>query len=276
MRNFFRFIVKYHFAILFFIIEAVSLLLVLNYNAYQRSTFLSSSGSFTGGLYQKYNSGAEYLMLREINEDLSRENAYLRSSLPESFKASRDYFNVINDSTSQQEYLYRSARVINNSTNRRFNYITLNKGKLNGIHPEMGVISNRGAVGIVKNVSDNYATVISIINTRLKISAKLKASGFFGSLEWDGDSYQHVYLHDIPRHANVNVGDLIVTSGYSSIFPEGILLGNVDHVELEKGASFYRIRVKLSVDYKNLAFVEVIDHITRNEQVELEKETEDD
>ncbi len=276
MRDFIRFIIKYHFAILFFIIELVCLLLVFNYNAYQRSTFLSSSNALTGGIFKSYNAGAEYLMLREINEDLARENAYLRSRLPESYRASKDYFTLVHDSLSMQEYIYRSARVINNSTNKRFNYITLNKGRLNGIEPEMGVISNKGVVGIVKNVSDNYSTVISIINTRLKISAKLKASGFFGSVEWDGTSYQHVYLLDIPRHANVQVGDLVVTSGYSAIFPEGILLGNVEDVVLDKGASFYRIKVKLSVDFKNLSFVEIIGHNSADEQLTLEKETEDD
>ncbi|WP_430811352.1 MULTISPECIES: rod shape-determining protein MreC [unclassified Carboxylicivirga] len=276
MRDFIRFIIKYHFAILFLIIEVVSLLLVVNYNAYQRSTFLSSANAVTGGILKRYNTGSEYLMLREINEDLARENAYLRSRLPESYRASKDYFNMVHDSLNMQEYVYRSARVINNSTNRRFNYVTLNKGRLNGIEPEMGVISNKGAVGIVKNVSNHYATVISIINTRLKISAKLKESDFFGSLEWDGTSYQHVSLLDIPRHAKVNVGDLVVTSGYSSIFPEDIQLGSVESVKLDKGASFYRIKVKLSVDFKNLAFVEVIGHTSRDEQIKLEKETEDD
>jgi len=276
MKNFIRFILKYHFAILFFIIEVVSLLLVVNYNAYQRSSFLTSSSSISGGIFKRYSAGAEYLMLREINEDLARENAYLRSRLPESFRASRDYFNLVYDSLSQQEYIYRTARVINNSTNKRLNYLTLNKGTAHGIEPEMGVISNKGAIGIVKNVSENYSTVISIINTRLKISARLKESGFFGSLEWAGDSYQHVYLVDIPRHANVSAGDLVVTSGYSSIFPEGIVLGNVENVELEKGASFYRIKVKLSADFKKLTFVEVIGHSMRDEQITLEKETEDD
>lgn len=276
MRNFIRFIIKYHFAILFFIIEAVSLLLVVNYNAYQRSSFLASSSNFTGKIFKQYNAGAEYLMLRDINDDLARENAYLRSRLPESFRTSKDYFNLVFDSLSQQEYIYRTARVINNSTNKRFNYLTLNKGRLHGMLPEMGVISNKGAVGIIKNVSDNYSTVISIINTRLKISAKLKESNFFGSLEWDGKSYQHVYLSDIPRHAKVDIGDLVVTSGFSSIFPEGILLGHVEQVDLEDGASFYTIKVKLSVDYKNLAFVEVIGHSLREEQDKLEKETEND
>lgn len=276
MRSIIRFIIKNHFAILFVIIELVSLLLVLNHNAYQKSVFMSSSNAISGRLYQSYSNGSEYLMLKQINNELSQENAYLRSRLPESFKASRDYFNLVFDSLSQQEYVYRSAKVINNSTNKHFNYLTLNKGRHNGIEPEMGVISSKGVVGIVKNISDNYSTVISILNTRLKISAKLKSTGYFGSLEWAGGNYQYVYLNEIPRHVKVNVGDLVVTSGYSSIFPGDILIGNVHEVKLKEGESFYHIKVKLSVDFKKLTYVEVIGHTLKKEQVKLEKETEDD
>ncbi len=276
MRSIIRFIIKNHFTILFVLIELVSLLFVLNYNSYQRSAFLSSSNAVSGDLYQSYSNGTEYLMLKQINNELAQENAYLRSRLPESFKASRDYFNLVFDSLSQQEYTYRAAKVINNSVNKRFNYMTLNKGRNHGIDPEMGVISSKGVVGIVKNNSDNYSTVISILNTRLRISAKLKTTGYFGSLEWDGSDYQYVYLNEIPRHAKVNVGDLVVTSGYSTIFPADILIGNVDEVTLNEGESFYRIKVKLSVDFKNLTYVEVIGHPLKNEQIELEKETEDD
>lgn len=276
MRSFIRFILKNHFVILFVIIELVSLLLVVNYNAYQRSVFTSSSNSVSGGLYNSYSDGAEYLMLRQVNRELAQENAYLRSRLPESFKASRDYFNLVFDSLSQQEYVYRAAKVINNSSNKRFNYITLNKGRNHGLEREMGVISSRGVVGIVKNISDNYSTVISILNTRLKVSAKLKSSGFFGALEWDGNDYQYAYLNEIPRHAKVKVGDLIVTSGYSSIFPGDILIGHVDEVNLNEGESFFEIKVKLSVDFKNLTYVEVIGHPLKQEQLNLENETEND
>ncbi len=276
MRSFIRFILKNHFVILFVIIELVSLLLVVNYNSYQRSVFMSSSNNVSGGLYDSYSNGAEYLMLRQVNRELAQENAYLRSRLPESFKASRDYFNLVFDSLSQQEYIYRAAKVINNSSNKRFNYITLNKGRNHGLEAEMGVISSRGVVGIVKNISDNYSTVISILNTRLKVSAKLKSSGYFGALEWDGSNYQYAYLNEIPRHANVKVGDLIVTSGYSSIFPGDILIGHVDEVNLNEGESFFEIKVKLSVDFKNLTYVEVIGHPLKQEQLNLENETEND
>ncbi|MCU4176822.1 rod shape-determining protein MreC [Carboxylicivirga sp. N1Y90] len=276
MRNFIRFIIKHHFVILFVIIELISILFVVNYNAYQRSVFLSSSNRVSAGMYGTFSEGAEYLMLRQINKELAQENAYLRSRLPESFKASKDYFQLVFDSLSQQEYVYRAAKVINNSTNKRFNYITLNKGANNGIEPEMGVISSRGVVGIVKNVSDNYSTVISVLNTRMKVSARLKESGFFGALEWHGGAYQYAYLREIPRHANVNVGDVIETSGYSSIFPGGILIGTVQEVDLQTGESFYEIKVKLSVDYKNLSYVEVIGHPLKVEQINLEKETIND
>ncbi len=276
MRSIIRFIIKNHFTILFVLIELISLLFVINYNSYQRSVFMSSSNNVTGGLYESYSNSTEYLMLKQINNELAQENAYLRSRLPESFKASRDYFNLVFDSLSQQEYIYRAAKVINNSTNKRFNYLTLNKGRNHGLEAEMGVISSKGVVGIVKNISDNYSTVISILNTRLKISAKLKSSGYFGALEWNGGNYQFAHLREIPRHAIVNVGDLIVTSGYSSIFPSDILIGHVEEVTLDQGESFYDIKVKLSVDFKNLSYVEVIGHPLKEEQLELEQETEND
>jgi rod shape-determining protein MreC len=276
MRNFIRFILKHHFILLFLMIEVACLVMVLNYNSYQRAAWLSSSNRISGAIYRSYSNTSQYLMLRRINEELAAENTYLRSQLPESFRVSKDYFNTVYDSLSEQQFIYRTAQVINNSVNKYFNYMTLNKGYQHGIREEMGVISSKGVVGVVKNVSDHYSTVISILNTRLLISAKLKESGFFGALEWDGRRYTHAWLNEIPMHASVAVGDLVVTSGYSAIFPEGILLGTVDQVEKDKGESFYRIKVKLSVDFKDLAYVEVIGNAMREERLELEKESADD
>ncbi|TAJ13809.1 rod shape-determining protein MreC [Marinilabiliaceae bacterium JC017] len=276
MRNFIRFILRHHFVLLFLLIELFSFALVVNYNDYQRSSWFSSSNRFAGFILNKSNNASQYFMLREINEELARENAYLRGQMDESFRISKDYFSVVFDSLSQQQYVYRAAKVINNSVNRHFNYITLDKGTDNGIEPGMGVISARGVVGIVTNVSKRYSTVISLLNTRLKISSKLKETNFFGSLEWDGQTYEYANLSGIPRHATVSVGDLVVTSGYSAIFPEGILIGTVETVEKGKGESFYDIRVKLSVDFKRLAFVEVIGNNMKEEQVELENITKND
>ena len=270
MRNFFHFIIRNHFILLFLLLEIVSFYMVVNLNSYQRASWVSSSSKVSGGVYRNFNDAIQYLKLKQINEELAKENSFLRSQLPTSFKDSKDYFSLVYDTLNKRQYTYRTAKVINNSVNKHFNYITLNKGANNGIVKEMGVISSKGVVGIVKDVSDHYSSVISILNTRLLISGKLKGSGFFGALAWDGEDYRYAWLNEIPIHAPVAVGDLVVTSGFSSIFPEGILIGSVDVVERDKGESFYRIKVKLSVDFKDLTFVEIISNNMRNEQINLE------
>jgi len=238
--------------------------MVVNFNSYQRASWISSSSNLSGGVYRSFSDASQYLKLQKINEELANENTYLRSQLPSSYKDSKDYFSLVYDSLNKRQYTYRTAKVIN------FNYITLNKGLNNGIEKEMGVISSKGVVGIVKDVSGHYSSVISILNTRLLISGKLKESGFFGALGWDGKDYRYAWLNEIPIHAPVAVGDLVVTSGFSSIFPEGILIGSVETVDKEKGESFYRIKVKLSVDFKDLSYVELISNNMRDEQLNLE------
>lgn len=275
MRNFLLFIYRNHFTFIFLILEIVSFYLLVNYNSYHRATWLSSSNKVSGNIYNSYSNATQYLMLQQINEELAKENAYLRSQLPTSFKDSKDYFSLVYDELNKRQYTYRSARVINNSVNKHFNYITINKGSLNGIEKEMGVISAKGVVGIVKDVSEHYSSVISLLNTRLKISAKLKDKRFFGALGWDGIDYRYAWLNEIPVHASVTIGDLIVTSGYSAIFPEGILIGTVEEVDKDKGESFYKIKVKLSVDFKDLSFVEVISNNMRDEQLDLESTNND-
>ncbi len=275
MRNFLLFIFRNHFTFLFLILEIVSFYLLVNFNSYHRASWISSSNKISGNVYQSYSNATQYLMLQQINEELAKENAYLRSQMPASFKDSKDYFSLVYDSLNKRQYTYRSAKVINNSVNKHFNYLTINKGSYNGIKKEMGVISAKGVVGIVKDVTLHYSSVISLLNTRLSISAKLKGKGFFGALGWDGKDYRYAWLNEIPVHAPVTVGDLVVTSGYSAIFPEGILIGTVEEVEKDKGESFFRIKVKLSVDFKDLSFVEVISNNMRDEQLELESTNND-
>ena len=275
MRSFFYFIIKHNFFFLFLLLEIVSFTFIVKYNSYQRATWISSSNKMAGGIYQKHSNISQYFMLNDINEELAAENAYLRGQLPSSYKESKDYFKLVYDSINKRQYIYRSAKVINNSINKQFNYITLNKGAVNGIEKEMGVISSKGVVGIVKDVSEHYASVISLLNTRLRISARLDGTGFFGALGWDGKDYRYAWLNEIPVHAEVAIGDPVVTSGYSAIFPEGILIGNVAKVERTKGESFFRIKVKLSVDFKDLSFVEVIGNNMREEQLQLETESHD-
>ncbi len=276
MRNFFRFIIRNHAFLLFLLLESLCFYFIFNFSSYHREIYVSSSNKASGFIYQNFSSVVEYFFLKQVNNDLAAENAFLRSQMPSTFEQSRDYFNSAFDSLAQQEYRYRSARVVNNSVNKHFNYLTLNKGSLHGIKPDMGVISTRGLVGVVLNVSEHYSTVISLLNTRLKISARLKETGFFGSLEWDGRLYRYARLNEIPAHASPSVGDAVVTSGFSSIFPEDILIGTIDEVVLDEGKGFYDIKVLLSADFKKLHYVEVIEKYFGPEQRELENLSEND
>ncbi len=279
MRNFFRFIEKYHFFLLFLVFETLALYLVVNYNEYQNKTFISTSGRFTASILEISGSLKNYFSLKKSNDELSRENAFLRTQLqaytggvqPNNYFSSKEF-----EILSEDKFNFRQAKVVNNSVNKKYNYITLNKGSKKGLKPDMGVITARGLVGVVQNVSSHYSTAISLLHTRLKISAKLKDSNFFGSLEWDGKSYRHVYLNEIPSHAPVNIGEAVVTSGYSTIFPEGILIGTIDDINLGEGEGFYKIKVKLSVDFKSITYVEVAEKITGLEQKALEKQNKDD
>ena len=277
MREFFRFIEKYHFFLLFLLFETLALYLVVTSNQLQKQTFISTSNRLTSSIVEISGNFKNYFLLKKSNDELSRENAHLRSRL-QNIAESVTNINVAStiDSGIAQHYTFRQAKVVNNSVNKKYNYLTLNKGFIHGVKSETGVISARGLVGVVYNVSPSYSTVISLLNTNFKVSAKLRDSNFFGSLEWDGKSYRHAILSEIPAHAPVQLGEAVVTSGYSTIFPEGILVGIVEEIELGEGDGFYHIIVKLSVDFKNLAYVEVVEKMTGDQQKNLEKQNEDD
>jgi rod shape-determining protein MreC len=267
MRDFFRFIEKYHFFLLFLLFETLALYLVVTSNQLQKQTFISTSNRLTSSIVEISGNFRNYFLLKKSNDDLSRENAFLRSRLQniaESVTAVNPTIAV--DSAISKHYMFRQAKVINNSVNKKYNFLTLNRGSIHGIKPESGVISARGLVGVVHNVSPNYCTVISLLNTNFKVSAKLRDSNFFGTLEWDNNSYRHAMLSEIPSHAPVQIGEAVVTSGFSTIFPEGILVGIVEEIELGDGDGFYRVKVKLSVDFKNLTYVEVVEKTTGWEQ----------
>ncbi|MBI9056251.1 MAG: rod shape-determining protein MreC [Labilibaculum sp.] len=271
MKNLLHFIVRFHFTILFVVIEIFCLLLLVSYNNYQKTEFLNSSNVVTGSIYDRVSSTTDYLALAETNEQLNRENTKLKNILAESFKVSVDSSHLYNDSLYQQQYIYRTAKIINNSVNKQLNYITLNKGKIHGIKPEMAVVTDNGVVGVINSVSDNFSTAISLLNSRIRVSAKIKKNNYFGSLTWDGKNYKTARLYEIPFHVQIQVGDTIVTSGYSSIFPEGILLGTVQEVLPESGGNFHDVVINLSNDFKGISYVKVIGDLMKTERIQLEK-----
>ncbi len=272
MKNLFHFIARFHFTILFVLFEFMCLVLLIQYNNFQQSSILNSSNYICGKVYDNVSAVTQYIHLKETNRALNEENSYLRGLLKKSHQLTADSSFVSLDTIYKQKYIYRSAKIINNSVNKQYNYITLNKGQKNGVKPEMAVIANGGVVGIVLSVTDNYASVLSLLNSRLKISAKIKKNNYFGSLTWNGKDYRRVILKEIPFNASVQKGDTVVTSGFSQIFPEGILVGVVDKITDEPGSNFHNINVLLFNDFKQLSYVQVIDNLMRNEEKQSRKE----
>lgn len=270
MRNLIIFLWKHNFFILFLILEFFCASLIVQNNNFQRTSFINSSNKVVGDVQGFVNSITEYLNLSNANDALIRENAQLRSMLPNAFYFDSLAHKSINDSLRHQQYGYITAKVVNNTINRRNNYLTLNKGSLQGVRPEMGLISSNGVVGIVKDVSPHYSTAISILHKDSRISAKLSKTNHIGSIVWDGLDAATASLLDIPKNAPVHIGDTIVTSAYSSIFPEGVLIGTVKSFDLKTGNSFYAIKVNLSTNFYTVNYVYVIENLFKEEERTLE------
>jgi rod shape-determining protein MreC len=264
MRNLLSFIFKHHFLILFLIIESFSLFLLFSANPYQRVRFYNASHKVSGRFSTRIENIKDYVSLYHENRKLSEENARLYNQLRSSFSLVKADTSYDGDSLFPRKYLYQTARVINNSVNKQHNYITLDKGERSGIRPEMAVISSEGIVGIVKTVTPSYAAVLSLLNRDFIISAKIKKNGYFGPLNWNGNSAERATLVDIPHHVKVSKGDTIITSGFGGVFPEGYLIGTIVDFRL-KGGNYYEIAVKLSNDYRKLNYVQVIQNYGQHE-----------
>ena len=275
MRSLLRYLLKNYAFLLFLLLEVISFVLIFNNNSFQKAKYLNSSNRITGSIYKSYNSIINYFGLTEVNRELSEENAFLRSELA---KIYLEPDSVIARKLTIQESIYNfiSAKVINNSVNRQYNYITLNKGRRDGIKPDMGIINSDGVVGIITNVSESFSVGFSVLNKLWGVSAKHKKSGTFGPISWDGSDYRHANLNGIPFHVELAIGDTIVTSSYSSVFPEGFFIGTVSEFDEPSGENYYNITIKLAVNFKALSYVEVIENKKKDEIKTLESLRLDD
>jgi rod shape-determining protein MreC len=269
MRNLLRFIIYNQFILLFLIFEIISISFIVNNNKYHKSKYLIFSQHISGIISEKRNNLVQYLSLKEINQQLVLENLKLKNQITSSGTISSKNLKKENFLKTMR-YGYISANVINNSVNKQYNYITINKGILDGIETDMAVIAADGVVGLVESVSDNYAVVISLLNRNLKVSAKFKKNDYFGSFEWTGKNYRQAILNEIPLHVDVVKGDTIVTSGFSALFPEGVPLATVENFTIRSG-TFFTIDLKITTDFKRLNNVYVIKDYKKAEQLMIEK-----
>lgn len=276
MRNLIVFIWKNYFFFLFLSLETSSVYLIVQNNSFQKAGFISSTNNVTGTIFLAYNDVNQYLHLTATNKELANENAMLRQNAISSRRKLSIDSTLVDDVMYKQRYVYISAKVVNNSTNRRSNYLTLNVGSKQGIKADMAVISSSGVVGIIKDVSENFCSAMSLLHKDTKISSKIKKEGSFGPLYWEGEDFRYATLGDIPTHVRLIKGDTIITSAYSSIFPEGISVGTVDSFEKKSGEYFYTVKVKLSTEFKKLDYVYIIKNIEKQEQDQLENKSQND
>ena len=278
MKNLINFLIKYSVFFLFLVLQSISLILIFQNRNYQKSVFLSSSNSFVSELYQVTSSVTSFFQLKSENQKLADENVSLSNELIVLQAQLMAYKEQVDSSriviAPEMECNFVSAKVISNSTNKIQNYITINKGLQDSIYPDMGVVSSEGVVGIVKTVSNRFATVIPMLNPMLPISSKFKRTNYTGVLLWEGHDYRYARLTDIPRHVDVQVGDTIVTSGLTKNFPEGFLVGVVDSYLLDDSSPYFDIQIKLAVNYRTLSHVKVIQYSNSLEQKNLEKATQ--
>jgi len=261
---------------MFLLMEVLCTYLIVQNNSFQKASFVNSSNEFSATILRTSADAEEYFYLKSENEKLAAENAELRSRSLVSFSLLENNQYFINDTAFRQKYTYTSSKVVNNSTNRRNNYLTLNKGSKQGIKNNMAVITSTGIVGQVKDVSENFCTVMSLLNSKTTISSKIKKDGSYGPLTWDGENYAYATLHDIPTHVQLTKGDTIVTSAYSLTFPENIMIGTVESFERKSGEYFYTVKVKLSTEFKKLSHVYIVTNMMKKEQEDLEKRSEGD
>lgn len=276
MRNIIQLLLRYQITLLFIALEVIAFVLVVTSNSHHQIKYLSATAEFSGYLHQQVNDITSYLSLASTNEELAKENANLRNLMKSNFQGDVSPFQQFVDSSYQQSYTYKQAEVVSSTVDRRNNYLIINKGKRHGIAPDMGVISPKGVVGIIKEVSANYATVMPLIHSKTKISTQLKANRYFGILEWKGYNPKEAQLADIPSHVNLTQGDTVITRGASGIFPKGILVGTVNRWEEMPSTSFYDIHVDLATNFYSLSFVYVVANVHKEEFLQLIESAESD
>lgn len=269
MQNLIKFILKYSNFLIFIILEVVAFILIVNNNEYPASSALSTANAMVAKQQEVISNITGYFRLKSVNASLEQENADLRNQL-------LIYQNQQEDSLEHPTYDYAHlhlrhipAKVIQLSTSKNHNFLTINKGERDGIRVGMGVRNAEGVVGMVCTTGEKFAVVIPVINTESHVSCRLCKNDEVGTTSWDGRWYKEATMEDVAAHVDVQEGDTIVTSGLTTTFPEGVPVGVVSSAKLGRGDSYYRIRMRLMCDYRHIKYVQVIDNMNAAEQSAL-------
>ncbi len=280
MRNLIEFLTKYNHWFLFILLEVISMVLLFQGNSYQGSVWFSSANILAGKIYEWNADLDQFFSLSAVNEQLTQRNVFLEREVEDLnerlMKATKDTTAMKhNQFALLNSYKLIPAKVVDNSINKLDNFITIDKGSLDGIHKDMGVVSGTGVVGIIYLVGLHYSVVIPVLNSQSNISVSIQGRGYFGYLHWRGGSSRHAWVDDVPRHAKFRLYDKVVTSGYSSVFPPGVMVGKILHVYNSPDGLSYRMMVELATDFGDLRDVCVIDDAMMKERIQIMRAAED-
>jgi len=265
MGEFIRFVNRNKRILIFLGLQYLCFYLIFNYNAHHKGVYLTTTSTLGGSLNERMSSVTHYFSLSEENEHLLERIAELEAERPEAFRLIDNNFAVINDTMFRRNYTYQYAHIIQSTIGLNNNYLTLDRGRYQDVTEEMVVRGNEGLVGLVDRVTENYALVMPIINPAFKASAFVPRTGNFGLLTWDGIDHRIAQIGDIPAESEVKIGDAVVTRGSGSLFPRGIMIGTIEELKQEPGASFYEIDVRLSTDFSRLNNVYLIGNTFKQE-----------
>ncbi|MBR4391763.1 MAG: rod shape-determining protein MreC [Bacteroidales bacterium] len=262
MYNLIRFIQKHHFVLLFLVLEVLCIVMLTSTQSFHRQKRINTTNDIVGRIYETGNDIGDYFRLGKINRELAEENAMLRRQLSVITDTTQPYQEYVNKDTI---YEFIPARVVNSTVNRPNNYILIDKGRLDGIEKDMGVISTDGIVGIVADVSQHYASVMSLLHSYSTISVRFKNNEHLANLRWETTNYRYGIIDDIPTHLLLQKGDTIVTSSYSYIFPENLMAGTVMELIPSPSGTLNKAKIQFSTDFSTLKNVYVIHHTNKAE-----------
>lgn len=273
MQQIVNFIIKYKYFLFFLLLEIIAISFTIQNHSYHNSKFVNSANFLTGGIYKRINRFKEYGDLREHNQQLLNENTKLKNIISQqNIDTSSQTLAIVDTTKYFQKYLYSPAQVIDNQYHKKYNFLTIDKGSNDGIDSDQGVINSKGVIGITQNLSENYTTVLSILNENSKINVRLTTSLHFGTLQWDGKDYNILQLVDLPIQANITKGDSLITGGKSIIFPEGIPVGLIEDFSVENN-SYRFINVRLFNDMSAIGPVTVVTSLYKDEIKKLQEST---
>lgn len=280
MRNIFLFIRRYFNFVFFVVLQIAALYILFHYNKFHEAVFSGVANEVTGTVGGRYSDVASYFSLKKTNDQLAKDNAELRNELLSNFDRPDTTQRIMQDTVPYdtlgnfRKYVWRDAKVVNNSVSLPYNTLTINRGENQGVQKNMGVIGPNGVVGVVINTSANFAVVMSLLHRQSRLYASLKKTGESGQISWDGVSPEYLTLRNIPKSAQLAIGDSVVTSPYGSYrFPQGIMVGTITDIIDDKTSSFYVLKVKTATNFFNVQYVTVVENLQKDEQAKLEEAT---